>query len=97
MVFLLLCASSNTVLQCMAKMGPQMSLGESNMGCPCPGRLGNTDPGHTAPRIPLLGLSPDHCHCTGTAMAGAGVLRRQAHRALDPASNRQRLPSAKNR
>ena len=66
------------------------------MGSPCPGRLGNADPGHTAPCIPRLGPSPNRCHCTGTAMAGARVPCRQAHRTLDPASDRQRLPSAKN-
>lgn len=62
-----------------------MSLGGSNAGSPCSGRLGNTDLGHTAPRIPLLRPSPDRCHCT-------------TMRARDAAScfDRQHLPSAKN-
>lgn len=87
MVFLLLCASSNTVLQCVAKTGPRMSSGGSNTGSPCPGRLGNADLGHTASSIPPVRPSPNRCHRTGTAVAGAGAPRSQAQGTLDPASD----------
>lgn len=52
MGFLLLCASSDAALQCVAKAGG------SNGGCPCPGTLGNPDPRHRVPCTPHLGCSP---------------------------------------
>lgn len=73
--------------------GASDEFGVSNVGSPCPGRLGNDDPGHAAPAPPTW-ADPDHCHSTRTATVGAGHPQTRAWD-TGPRLDQQRLPSAK--